>query len=123
MTLYNVKLNDDHNAKSEQHENGYLYDPWTQRRAAYTRGEAIKKAALFGGKIEAVKETCEGLKTVFCDKPLQVTVKQHKNKSFTVIYGLQVKTGLDYTQAAHELGACLFHALACESKLDNSAKV
>jgi hypothetical protein len=38
---------------------------------------------------------------------------------FTVTYGLQVKKGLNYGQAATEFGECVFHALACNSRLDN----
>jgi len=38
---------------------------------------------------------------------------------FTVEYGLQVKSGLNYAAAATELGACIMHALACDGKLDN----
>lgn len=38
---------------------------------------------------------------------------------FTVTYGLQVKKGLSYTEAALELGACLMHAAACDGVLDN----
>lgn len=37
---------------------------------------------------------------------------------FAVIYGLQIKTGLSYAQAAAELGACFLHVLQCEGKLD-----
>jgi hypothetical protein len=38
---------------------------------------------------------------------------------FTVQYGLQVKKGLNYGQAAREFGECVFHALACDGLLDN----
>lgn len=41
---------------------------------------------------------------------------------FTVVYGKQVKRGLDYGDAASELGACLMHMLACDGKLDNRTK-
>ena len=41
---------------------------------------------------------------------------------FTVQYGLQVKKGLAYGEAAYELGGCIMHALACEEKLDNREK-
>jgi hypothetical protein len=40
-------------------------------------------------------------------------------KRFKVTYGLQVKAGLTYAQAAKELGECLMHALANEGKIDN----
>jgi len=38
---------------------------------------------------------------------------------FKVTYGKQIKSGLNYSDAAHELGACLMHAMACDGKLDN----
>lgn len=38
---------------------------------------------------------------------------------FTVVYGLQVRVGLSYSQAASELGACVMHMQACEGHLDN----
>ncbi len=41
---------------------------------------------------------------------------------YTVQYGKQVKAGLDYLQAASELGVCLMHALACEGKVDSEEK-
>jgi hypothetical protein len=36
---------------------------------------------------------------------------------FTVTYGKQIKTDLNYHHAALELGACIMHALACDGKL------
>lgn len=41
---------------------------------------------------------------------------------FTVVYGLQVKTGLSYAQAATELGGCIMHMQACEGQLDNRTR-
>lgn len=38
---------------------------------------------------------------------------------FTVEYGRQIKDDLNYGEAASEYGACIMHALACESLLDN----
>lgn len=49
-----------------------------------------------------------------------VVVTQAANRKFTVQYGLQIKRGLSYEAAAREFGYCVFHALACDSKLDNS---
>lgn len=49
-----------------------------------------------------------------------VKVEQHANKLFRVTYGAQVKDNLTYEQAAREFGYCVFHALACDGKLDNS---
>ncbi len=51
--LYKVKLYDFNTAKIDQIVNGYLsYEEG--RVAEYTRGEAIKKAQMFNGKIEKV---------------------------------------------------------------------
>jgi hypothetical protein len=41
---------------------------------------------------------------------------------FTVSYGLQVKTGLNYEHAAREFGECVFHALACDGLIDNRTR-
>jgi len=41
---------------------------------------------------------------------------------FTVVYGLQVKTGMNYAQAALELGECVMHMQACEGLLDNCTR-
>ena len=49
-----------------------------------------------------------------------VRLEQTGKDSFTVIYGKQVKRHLSYSDAAHEFGLCLFHALACDGKLDNA---
>jgi hypothetical protein len=49
-----------------------------------------------------------------------LTIAQRgQNGLFRVTYGLQVKEGLTYEQAAHEFGECLFHWLACEAKIGN----
>ena len=39
--------------------------------------------------------------------------------TFTVIYGCHKVEDVEYGQACQELGQCIFHALACEGKLDN----
>ena len=51
-----------------------------------------------------------------------VSVTQTGVDRFTVAYGLQVKKNLNYEQAAHEFGECVFHALACESLIDNRTR-
>lgn len=55
---------------------------------------------------------------------LPIFVDQHggKSKLFRVTYWKQVKSNLTYAEAAHELGECIFHALACDSKLDNDGE-
>lgn len=53
--LYKVKLNEVHHAKADQIINGYLGNIFGNGKIAeYTRGEAIKKARMFNGKIEVV---------------------------------------------------------------------
>ncbi len=50
MQLYKVKLNEGHTAKRDQIYGTYLGDD--DGLALYTRGEALKKARMFGGSIE-----------------------------------------------------------------------
>jgi len=49
-----------------------------------------------------------------------VFVDQTDLNQFTVTYGQQVIEGLNYSQAATNLGSCLLHAAACYGHLDNS---
>lgn len=54
---FKVKLLPDHTAKPDQIINGYLGNSFHDGKITeYTRGEAIKKASMFGGKIEEVKK-------------------------------------------------------------------
>jgi len=53
--------------------------------------------------------------TVIAGFPIVLEVE---NLEFQVTYGLQVHKGLSYSDAAHRLGCCILHALACEGKLD-----
>lgn len=52
MQLYRVKLNEGHTATADQVAEGYLGNYATIDPALYTRGEAQKKAKMFGGSIE-----------------------------------------------------------------------
>lgn len=54
--------------------------------------------------------------------PSLITVQQSedRDKLFTITYGLQVRSGLTYSQACHEIGQCLLHYLCCEDIADNS---
>ncbi len=47
---------------------------------------------------------------------------QNGKDNFTVIYGKQVDDGLNYRDAAFELGRSIMHALACVGRLDNREK-
>ena len=61
------------------------------------------------------------MKTCYVLKDSDIKVEQSESTKgrFKVTYGLQVKNDLTYSEAAQELGFCIFHNLACESKLDN----
>jgi hypothetical protein len=56
-----------------------------------------------------------------CDyrQDLDIELIQTGGDRFTVRYFKQIETGLDYVTAAHRYGECVFHALACDGKLDN----
>lgn len=66
------------------------------------------------------------MKSTLCheitDIAFGVKLEQNGIDRFTVTYGKQVKRNLNYSQAAHEYGACIMHALACGGKLDNSER-
>ena len=51
--------------------------------------------------------------------PITVRLIQTDFDRFTVRYGKQIKTDLNYSDAAHELGACLMHYAACDGRLDS----
>ena len=53
---------------------------------------------------------------------MRISLKQQGVDRFTVIYFLQVKKDLTYSDACTELGICIMHALACDSKIDNRTK-
>lgn len=50
---------------------------------------------------------------------MPIVLDQFGRDRFTVTYWRQVKSDLSYAGAAKELGSCILHALACDSKLDN----
>ncbi len=52
--------------------------------------------------------------TVF---PIELS-RQGRNR-YSVQYGKQVKSDLNYSGAAKEIGYCLMHALACDGKVDS----
>lgn len=49
-------------------------------------------------------------------EPVITLVQTAKNK-FTVRYGLQVTSNVDYSRAAEELGESIMHKAACEGKI------
>lgn len=103
---------------SPRFPSGYLRQQYNTNGAgvitAYTRGEAIKKANMFGGKIQELGKLCitDGF----------ITMYQKKADCFTVVYGMQINTDLTYAEAATQYGECIMHALACDGKLDNGCE-
>lgn len=57
--------------------------------------------------------------SLYGQAPVNVALSQQGRNRFTVRYFKQVKARLTYEQACVELGACILHALACDSKIDN----
>lgn len=55
-----------------------------------------------------------------CTIPGQYTVElwSQRDGLFRVQYGQQIRSGLTYTQAAHEFGECVLHAAACAGFTD-----
>jgi hypothetical protein len=62
------------------------------------------------------------MQTCFESDEFDIELTQNGFDSFTVRYGKQVKSSLDYARAAAELGSCIMHALACDGKLDNRTR-
>ena len=54
------------------------------------------------------------------DLAFPIKLEQSGPENFAVTYGQQIHAGLTYAEAAHEFGECVFHALACDGRLDNS---
>lgn len=52
----------------------------------------------------------------------KIELVQNGKDLFTVVYGKQIESGLDYRGAALELGRSIMHALACVGRLDNRDK-
>lgn len=48
-----------------------------------------------------------------------ISLRQKGVDRFTVQYGKQIESDLNYAQAAAKLGQAIMHALTCQGKLDN----
>lgn len=58
-------------------------------------------------------------KTVIAGYEIKMSKDKHRD-IFTVQYGSDIRSKLNYTQAAQELGECIMHALACEGVMESS---
>lgn len=59
----------------------------------------------------------EVFKTVIAGYEIRMS-KDKRKDIFTVQYGSDIRSKLNYPQAAHELGKCIMHALACEGVME-----
>ena len=48
-----------------------------------------------------------------------IVLLQNEPDNFTVQYGAEVESNLDYSQAAKSIGFCVMHALSCDGKINN----
>lgn len=64
---------------------------------------------------ELLKIHSKGKKVCYSQDDIHLI--QNSKSNFTVIYFLQVNSGLDYVQAAKELGLCIMHQSACNGLL------
>jgi hypothetical protein len=48
-----------------------------------------------------------------------IVLLQNDHDNFTVQYGAEIESNLDYSQAAKSMGFCIMHALSCDGKLDD----
>ncbi len=77
-----------------------------------------------GNIIESARaEPPKGMKLCGSFPDLLTKLEQHdRSKLFRVTYGLEVYDDLTYSEACERLGEAILHALACNSKLDNSGR-
>ena len=106
---YKVKLLDGHSARIDQtSNNGYLGN--NESDIIYSRGEAIKKAGMFGGKIEVVK-----ISKVFT----QATITQIPENAILdwvvkELRGREMFKDTDESLGERIYGGDVFEAILCE---------
>jgi hypothetical protein len=66
-----------------------------------------------------VKKICAAWGDPIFDLPATVVMTQQGIDRFTVHYGKQVDSSLDYAEAAFKFGCAVMHAAACNGHLDN----
>ena len=48
-----------------------------------------------------------------------IVLQQNEPDNFTVQYGEEIESNLDYSQAAKSIGFCVMHALSCDGKIND----
>lgn len=108
--LYRVKLNEGHSALPEQVSGQYLGDYSTTDPALYTKGEAQKKAKMFGGKIEAFGKVYHVTEL----KVLQLSSEQISEKLMSELRGREEFVDTDHDLDEAFYSADVFEAILCE---------
>lgn len=67
----------------------------------------------------AKKPACAVYGPAAYGNPWTIALTQQGHELFTVIYGLEVKTRLNYENAAAAFGEAVMHYAACESLIAN----
>lgn len=96
MQLYAVKLNEGHKARPDQQFDGWLGDSYIE---FYTRGEAIKKARMFGGSIKPMGKN-------YTVKPLKVLQLSKKDIHKVIVQKLK---GMEAFKDTEEIGEPLYY--------------
>jgi len=100
--FYKVCLLDGHKANEDQIKDGCLKDAFCDTVAEYSRGEAIKKARMFGGKIEIAQE----VRYMFINIEIRDGEREYNCKS---VFSLDAEINLneyaeDYPKSFHGEG-------------------
>jgi hypothetical protein len=108
--LYRVKLYEGHTAKPKQVSGEYLGNYATTDPALYSKGEAQKKAKMFGGKIEPFGKVYHFTEL----KVMQLSSEQISEKLMSELRGREefVDTDNDLDEAFYS--ADVFEAILCE---------
>ena len=117
MKAYRVKLNKINSAKENQNNKGYLsfgaeMGKFRGSECIYSRGEALKKARMFGGKIEKV-----ALGEVFKLK----TIVEIPNNS--LIYGVELLLEKQPQENGMYKGDVFFTLLAITDEMTNKVRL
>jgi hypothetical protein len=107
-------------------ESGFEFLTIAVREALETAKREQSTLVAASGNFENIVFECGGdnpYKGAKHKSLITVTQKQTKTALFTVVYGLQVKTGLTYSQACTELGACILHNACNEGLASNEGSL
>lgn len=108
--LYRVKLLEGHTAKADQVAGGYLGDYSSIDPALYSKGEAQKKAKMFGGKVEPFGKVYH---ITEC-KILQIRKEQISQQLIDELNGRESFVDTDNDLNEEIYSADIFETILCE---------